>query len=131
MENIIKHLKENGFEIFDTYKDNSGNINHLYAKNDEVNIMILKREDGSYLVRNAILCFFDRWANSGVQHILKTENDVIKYFSYDDLITGEDFLTEALSEIVAAIIEDERVFKNKGNRVQRMVDFLNDLINEE
>ena len=46
---------------------------------------------------------FDRWANSGIEFYVKTESNVISYFS-----NIEKCLTDAISELVEAIIEEDK-----------------------
>lgn len=53
--------------------------NVIEGNNEFLHIFICKKED-KYLVRNAARCFFDRWANSGTEFYVNSEDEVIKYF---------------------------------------------------
>lgn len=76
--------------------------NIIEGNNEFLHIMIIKK-DNSYMVRNAAKCCFDRWANSGIEFYVKTESNVISYFS-----NIEKCLTDAISELVEAIIEEDK-----------------------
>lgn len=108
MENIKKSLIENGYEIFESNEDYK-----IEGNNDILNILIMKKDENKYLVRNAILCYFDRWANSGTEFYANSENEVIKYFSDKDKC-----VVDAVSELVSTIVElsewydDDKYIKN-------------------
>lgn len=118
MEKIKKYLLDSKFDLFYDENDTFEGINEF------LHILILKKENGEYLVRNAILCHFDRWANSGCEFTVKTEDEVIEYFS------DSKCMIDSISELVEGIVEDS-VYDNDDNKMRKAIDFLYVLMMEE
>lgn len=116
MDKIRKSLMELGYEFWDDEA--------IDGMSKYLRILVLKNKE-QYLVRNAIMCFFDRWANSGVEHMFETEDEVIKYFT-----DPTKCLAEAVEELIISIIESAEWDKDYS-KVDKMIDFLMDLIEEE
>lgn len=114
MDRIREYLIDNGYEFWD--KDT------IDGHNAYLKILVLKQNDGRYLVRNAIKCFFDRWANSGVEYVFDTEDEVMEYFG-----THTKCIADAVSELTESIIE-EAAWNKDYSKVNEMIDFLYDLI---
>lgn len=60
-------------------------------------------ESGNYTVRSAILTWYDRWANSGSEEDLNTEDDVIKFFKGRYIVSA---LEEIMSTVEDGLSED-------------------------
>ena len=73
MENIKKFLIKSGYEIYELDDVIEGN-------NEFLHILIAKKVEGRYLIRNAVRCYFDRWANRGTEFYMSSEDEVIRYF---------------------------------------------------
>ena len=116
MEKIRKFLLENGYELWDE--------DTIDGCNEYLRIMVIKKDDG-FIIRNAILWCFDRWANSGVEVFVNSEDEVIKYFS-----TPEKCIKDAVSELVETICE-EAGWNNDYSKVSKMIDSLYDLVEED
>ena len=116
MEEIKEFLLKNNYII-----DADENI--ISGTNYILNIMVFKTENG-YLIRNAIQCYFDRWANSGCEFEVDNKEGVIEYFS------DGSCLMDGLSELTNAIVEDCG-FKNDNANIIKVIDFLTDLLEEE
>lgn len=113
MNKIRKFLEESGYEFWDRYT--------IDGYNDYLRIMVIKTDNG-YIIRNAILCYFDRWANSGVEFRVNSEAEVIAYFS-----KPEKCITDAASELVSSICE-KAVWDNDYSKVNKMIETLYNLL---
>lgn len=112
MEKIRKFLLDNGYELYE--------YGILDGINDYLKVMISKGED-YYLLRIAILCYFDRWANSGFEFKFKTEDEVIKYLSSNDCIA------DAMKEMIFDIVQDCK-WNNNYSKLNKTIDFLYDMV---
>lgn len=117
MDKIRRFLADNGYECYELE-------NFIEFNDARLRCQVIKK-DGYYLIRNAIRCYFDRWANSGTEFKIETEDDVIKYFS-----TPEKCIKDAVSELVETICEDAG-WNNDYSRVNKMIDSLYDLIEKD
>lgn len=116
MDKIKEFLSDKGYEFYE--------IDNVIEFNDErLHCMVVKKND-CYLVRNAIRCYFDRWANSGIEFSVSTEDEVIRYFS-----TPERCITDAVMELVETIAE-EAGWENNYSKVDKMIEFLYKLVNQ-
>lgn len=117
MEKIKEFLKENSYEFYEM-------DNLIEGYNEFLHIMIIKRED-DYLVRNAIKCHFDRWANSGTEFTVKTDLEVIQYFTDRNVC-----IPDAVVELVSDLVEDCG-WKNDDANIGKMIDYLYSMVNEK
>lgn len=114
MDKIKEFLLENKYNIYEME-------NFIEGYNDFLRILIVKKNN-KYMIRNAILCHFDRWANSGNEFYVDTEEEVIKYFSDNTMC-----IKDAISELAEAIIEDCG-FKDDNTNISKTIDFMYSLI---
>lgn len=114
MDKIREFLLENKYKIYEME-------NFIEGYNEFLHILIIKQDD-KYMIRNAILCYFDRWANSGNEFYVDTEDDVIDYFSDNQKCIGD-----AMTELTESIIEDCG-FKNDNTNISKTIDFMYSLI---
>lgn len=120
MKMLRKFLLNNGFEFWDLDE------NLIDGQNEYIKILVYKNEkNDEYVVRNAIRCYFDRWANSGDEIKFRTEDKVIEYLN-----TPEKYITDAVGELVWTIVEDAKRDKNYS-KVDKMIDLLYGLVKEE
>lgn len=117
MEKIKKFLSDSGYEIYEL-------DNQIEANNEFLHIMVVKDKGGEYLVRNAVRCYFDRWANSGTEFFVDSEDKVIKYFS-----DKEKCIPDAVSELVEAIVEED-VWENSDENIRKMINGLYSLLED-
>ena len=116
MEQIKQFLLDNDYEFYE--------LENLVEWNSKfLRCMVIKNKDG-YLIRNAIKCYFDRWANSGFEFTVNTEQDVVSYFSDDTKC-----VSEAIRELTDVIIEDD-FFNKDDKRTEKMIDLIYELIEE-
>lgn len=113
MNKIREYLLENGNIV---YEDT--NIIDYY--DDYLKITVIKTEF-CYLVRIAILCYFDRWANSGFEFEFKTEDDVINY------LKSPNCIADAMQEMIFDIVEDCK-WNNDYSKLNKTIDFLYDML---
>ena len=111
MEKLKKFLVDSGYNIYELDNAVEGN-------NEFLHILIIKKDEGKYLVRNAVRCYFDRWANSGMEFYTDSEDEVIKYFS-----DKNKCIPDAVKELVFAIVE-EAVWDNSDENIRKMIDNL-------
>lgn len=88
MEYITQKLTELGWEDY---------YGEFYSKDGRFKADILCNIDGHYEVRVALLCIFDRWANSGVEVKFTEKEDVISFFGKDE------YMPIAFSEVTDII----------------------------
>jgi hypothetical protein len=115
MENIKKFLIKSGYEIYELDDVIEGN-------NEFLHILIAKKDEGKYLVRNAVRCYFDRWANSGIEFYVDSEDEVIRYFS-----DNNKCIPDAVNELVCSVVE-ESVWDNSDKNIRKMIDELYSLV---
>ncbi len=120
MKKIKEFLLNNKYEI---YEDKLNNI--IEGNNEFLHILVMKKDEGKYLVRNAIGCYFDRWANSGTEFWVNSEDEVIKYFS-----EKTKCITDAVGELVYTVIEESE-WANSDEKIRKMIDGLYSLIKDE
>ena len=114
MNKIKKFLTDNKFDIYE--------MNNIIEGNNEfLHIFICKKED-KYLVRNAVRCYFDRWANSGTEFYTNSEDDVINYFA-----DKNKCIPDAVEELVYSVVE-EATWDNSDENIRKMIDFLYSLL---
>lgn len=113
MDKIGKFLKEKGYELWDE--------DCIDGYNEYLRIAVIKTKNG-YIIRNAIRCFFDRWANSGVEFRVNSAAEVINYFN-----TPEKCIKDAVSELVETICERAELNHDYSN-VNKMIEVLYDLV---
>lgn len=121
MKKIKTFLLKNGYEIYESDYEIEGN-------NEFLHILITKNTKagkGKYLVRNAVRCHFDRWANSGTEFYTNSEDDVINYFS-----DKNKCIPDAVKELVYSVVE-EAAWDNSDENIKRMIDFLYSLLKSE
>ncbi len=118
MDKIRRFLLENGYELWGESE------NTIDGFNKYLRIMVVKKDDG-FIIKNAILYCFDRWANSGTEVFVKSEDEVISYFS-----TPGKCIKDAVSELVETICEDAGS-NNDYSKVSKMIDILYDLIEKD
>ena len=111
MENIKKFLVKNGYDIYALDDTIEGN-------NEFLHILIMKKDNRKYLIRNAIKCYFDRWANSGMEFYVSSEDEVIKYFS-----DKNKCIPDAVNELVHSVVE-EAIWDNSDENISKMIDGL-------
>lgn len=117
MKNIKGFLIESGYEIYE--------FNNVIEGNNEfLHILIMKNDEEKYLIRNAIRCYFDRWANSGTEFFVNSEDEVIKYFS-----DKNKCIPDAVNELITAIVE-KAVWDNSDENIRKMVDGLYSLLHK-
>lgn len=112
MEKIKEFLLNNGYTLYE-----DGIIDGC---NDWLKITVVKGED-YYLLRIAILCYFDRWANSGFDFKFKTEEDLINYLKRPDCIA------DAMKEMIFDIVEDCE-WDNDYSKLDKTIDFLYNMV---
>lgn len=88
MEYITQKLTELGWE------DYSG---EFYSKDGRFKADIFCNIDGRYMVSVALLCIFDRWANSGVNVQFASKEKVVDFFETDK------YMSAAFSEVTDII----------------------------
>lgn len=115
MEKIKSFLIENGYELY-----KSDNI--IEGNNKILHILIVKKAERKYLVRNAVECYFDRWANSGTEFYVSSENEVIQYFS-----DKNKCIPDAVQELIYTIVEDA-VWNNSDKNIKKMIGKLYSLV---
>lgn len=115
MDKIRKFLQEKGYELWDD--------SVIDGCNEYLRIMIFK-SNSKYIIRNAILCFFDRWVNSGVEIQAESEEEVIEYFS-----KPEKCIKDAVMELIETITADAG-YSNDYSRVEKMIGMLCDLLDD-
>lgn len=118
MEKIKKFLVDSGYDIYELYNVIEGN-------NEFLHILIMKKDKERYLVRNAVRCYFDRWANSGTEFYANSEDEVIDYFS-----DKNKCIPDAVKELVYSITEDA-VRDNSDENIRKMIDNLYSLARKE
>lgn len=114
MNKIKKFLTGNKFDIYE--------MNNVIEGNNEFLHIFICKKEGKYLVRNAARCFFDRWANSGTEFYVSSEDDVINYFS-----DKNKCIPDAVKELVYSVVE-EAVWDNSDENIRKMIDFLYSLL---
>ena len=114
MEKVKKYLVDAGYSTYEM-------DNVIEGNNEFLHIFICKKED-KYLVRNAARCFFDRWANSGTEFYVNSEDDVINYFA-----DKNKRIPDAVEELVYSIVE-EAVWDNSDENIRKMIDSLYSLV---
>lgn len=112
MEKIREFLLDNGYTLYEDYI--------LDGCNDWLKITVAKGED-YYLLRIAILCYFDRWANSGFEFEFKTEDDVINY------LKSPNCIADAMQEMIFDIVEDCK-WNNDYSKLNKTIDFLYNML---
>lgn len=118
MKKIKEFLIENGYELFD-----DGDV--IDGQNEYLRIMVIKTVDEfneEYIIRNAIRCYFDRWANSGVEIFAHSEDEVINYFKNKHLC-----ITDAVSGLVEEIIRNAEV-DNDNSKIETMINMLYEMV---
>ena len=115
MEKIREFLLNNGYTLYE--------YGIIDGCNDWTKITVAKGED-SYLLRIAILCYFDRWANSGFDFKFKTEEDLINY------LKSPNCIADAMKEIIFDIVEDCK-WDNDYSKLDKTIDFLYGMIKGE
>lgn len=96
----------------------------IEGNNEFLHILVAKKDDGKYLIRNAVRCYFDRWANSGTEFYVNSEDEVINYFS-----DKNKYIPDAVKELVYAVVE-EAVWDNSDEDIRRMIDGLYSLVDK-
>ena len=66
--------------------------------------------------------FFDRWANSGTEFYVNSEDDVINYFA-----DKNKCIPDAVEELVYSLVE-EAVWDNSDENIRKMIDSLYSLV---
>lgn len=117
MKKIKKFLVENGYDIYE-----SDNV--IEGSNKFLHILISKKNGEKYIVRNAIRCYFDRWANSGIEFHASSEDEVISYFS-----DKNKCIPDAVDELVSTIVE-ESVWDNNDKNIRKMIGRLYALVHK-
>lgn len=115
MDNIKSFLSENGYDIYEL-------DNIIEGNNEFLHILITKKDEGKYLIRSAVRCYFDRWANSGIEFCVNSEDEVIEYFS-----DKNKCIPDSVKELVCAVVE-EAVWDNSDNNIRKMIDELYSLV---
>lgn len=115
MDSIKSFLIESGYDIY-------GLDNVIEGNNEFLHILIMKKDEGKYLVRNAVRCYFDRWANSGIEFYVNSEDEVINYFS-----NKNKCIPDAVQELVSSVVE-EAVWDNSNENIKKMIDELYSLV---
>lgn len=115
MKNIKNFLIKSGYEIYEMNDAIEGN-------NEFLHILIVKKDQEKYLVRNAIRCYFDRWANSGTEFYVNSEDEVIRYFS-----DKNKCIPDAVNELVCSVVE-EALWDNSDENIRKMIDELYSLV---
>lgn len=112
MQMIEQWMDQNGFEVhtpYAKYSVTSGN-------NDICVVMIVPKEDGRFMIRSALLPLFDRWANSGSEVFVDSENDVIRYLE-------SSYLYDAAKEIISDVM-DRCDISNSHEPMFALIDWL-------
>ena len=117
MEKIKNFLVENGYYLYEL-------DNVIEGNNEFLHILIAKKDDGKYLIRNAVRCYFDRWANSGTEFYVNSEDEVIRYFS-----DKNKCIPDAVEELVLTVVE-EAVWDNSDENIRNMIDGLYSLVSK-
>lgn len=117
MEKIKRFLVDNGYELYEL-------DNVIEGNNEFLHILIVKQDEGKYLIRNAIRCYFDRWANSGTEFYANSEDEVINYFS-----DKNKCIPDAVEELVLAVVE-KAIWDNSDEKIRKMIDELYSLVNK-
>lgn len=115
MENIKNFLIKSGYEIYELNDAIEGN-------NEFLHILIVKKDHEKYLIRNAIRCYFDKWANSGTEFYVNSEDEVIRYFS-----DKNKCIPDAVNELVCSVVE-EALWDNSDENIRKMIDELYSLV---
>lgn len=113
MRKIEQWMTQNGFDVHTPYDEHSVTS----GNNDICVVMIVPKEDGRFMVRSALLPLFDRWANSGYEVIVDSEEDVIKYLK-------SQYLFDAAREIISDVV-DRCIIANNHNPMFDLIDWLN------
>lgn len=115
MEKIKRFLVENGYELYEL-------DNVIEGNNEFLHILIAKKDEGKYLIRNAVRCYFDRWANRGTEFYANSEDEVINYFS-----DKNKCIPDAVKELVYVVVE-EAVWDDSDENIRKMIDELYSLV---
>lgn len=115
IENIKSFLIKSEYEIYELDDVIEGN-------NEFLHILIAKKDSGKYLVRNAVRCYFDRWANSGIEFYVNSEDEVIGYFS-----DKNKCIPDAVNELVCSVVQ-EAVWDNRDENIRKMINKLYSLV---
>lgn len=107
MEYITQKLTELGWEDY---------YDEFYSKDGRFKADIFCDIDGHYTVKIALLCIFDRWANSGVRVQFASKEKVMDFFETDK------YMSVAFREVTDIIRENISDPKTK--------DFLYELIDK-
>lgn len=117
MEKIKSFLISNGYDIYSL--DNT-----IEGDNEFLHILIVKKDEEKYLLRNSVKCYFDRWANSGIEFYVSSEDEVINYFS-----DKNKCIPDAVKELVYTVVE-EAIWNNSDDNIIKMIDGLYSLVNQ-
>lgn len=115
MEKIKKFFTENGYEIYES-------DNLITADSKFLHVAVVKRAEGKYLVRNAVRCYFNRWANSGIEFYACSSEEVVGYFS-----DKNKCIPDATKELIYDIVE-ESVWDNDDRKIGKMIGSLYSLL---
>lgn len=113
MSKIEQWMTQNGFDVHTQYKEHSVTS----GNNDICVVLIAPKEDGRFMVRSALVPLFDRWANSGYETIVDSEDDVIKYLE-------SQYLYDAAKEIIRDVM-DRCDISNSHEPMFDLIDWLN------
>ena len=119
MEELVRKLNENGW---DAEIEDEG---HILATSSDgyfvVNVICWHEKP---IVRASLVCCFDRWGNAFYES---------KFNNYDDVfaaIVNEDFKPAVASEVVFALLEEDRF--NKSNKwLDKLTDLYEEYIEED
>lgn len=115
MNKIKEFLESKGFVIYES-------DNRIEFNDGRIIGLVVKHAEDKYLVRNAVLCYFDRWANSGREFWVKSEDEVIKYFN-----TPTSYLPDAIAELIYSIVENSEWDGDYAD-TDKMIEFLHSLL---
>ena len=99
MEYITQKLTELGWEDY---------YDEFYSKDGRFKADIFCDINDHYTVKIALLCIFDRWANSGVRVQFANKERVVSFFEKDE------YMSVAFSEVTDIIKENISDSKTKG-----------------
>jgi hypothetical protein len=97
MEELLRYLKEYGYELTDSLSDDSGDITHLFFERMNLIYCIIAPHSGNgykYILRANSKITFDKWSNCEVEYKFDTIEEV------EDLLEDNQKIYEDILKVV-------------------------------
>lgn len=115
MEEIVQKLIDLGWE------DCNG---EFFSKDGRFKADIFCDINDHYTVKIALLCIFDRWANSGVQRTFDSKEKIINFFE------NKTYMTVAYEEALHLIGENLADYPSAVELMEKIIDMSIDWFHE-